>query len=245
MGSASSRRRIYIGTEANQYLAEQTLIYSIRKHLSDPSIEIIPLTQTQQRVGGTRFGFVRFTLPQAMGYQGKALYLDADQLALTDLAPIFDLLPDDKAIACVYEAEGLYNGKPHVQTWHTSVMLLDCEQLAWQPDELFATVVPNKQEPKPGQIRYRNFMELQWFEQERIAKLPPSWNHFNIVTPETNIVHFSHVRSQPWKNPRHELTDFWLGYLKEAIAAGYLRRRDVVAAVARGHVHPWTLKAIA
>ncbi|WP_338430715.1 glycosyltransferase [Synechococcus elongatus] len=245
MGSASSSRRIYIGTEANQYLAEQTLIYSIRKHLSDPNIEIIPLTQTQRRVGGTRFGFVRFTLPQAMGYQGKALYLDADQLALTDLAPLFDLLPEDKAIACVYEAEGLYNGKPHVHTWHTSVMLLDCAQLPWQPDELFALVVPNKQEPLPGQIRYRNFMELQWFEQDRIAKLPPSWNHFNIVTPETNIVHFSHVRSQPWKNPRHELTDFWLGYLREAIAAGYLRRRDVVSAVAWGHVHPWTLKAIA
>ncbi len=53
---------IVIGTDPSQYVAQRVLEYSIRKHTS-AEVKIIPGRQTQQRLGGTRFGFVRFRVP--------------------------------------------------------------------------------------------------------------------------------------------------------------------------------------
>ena len=43
---------------------------------------------------------------------------------------------------------------------------------------------------------------------------------------DTKLVHFSHVREQPWKRPAHQFTPFWVEWLRETIAAGYLKKGD-------------------
>jgi lipopolysaccharide biosynthesis glycosyltransferase len=228
---------VYIGTEEDQLIPQKVLEYSIRKNATRP-VEVRAVKQEVERVGGTNFGFVRFTVPQLNNYQGKAIYLDADQLVFTEINELADLLDDEHSIALVNQPKGTFGAKPVGQHNQTSVMAMDCAKLRdWNPDTMFQHVVPNRAELAPGQIHYRDFMMLSWFDQNKIQPIDPRWNHFNIVEPDSKLTHFSYVRSQPWRNPSHPLTLFWGQWLREAIRAGAVGRIELLREIWRGAVH--------
>jgi lipopolysaccharide biosynthesis glycosyltransferase len=236
--------KIVIGTDPSQYVAQRVLEYSIRKHTTT-EIEIIPGRQMQQRMGGTRFGFVRFLVPSLCDYQGIGIYMDADQLVLGDVAELAAQLQPPHAVGIVRRIEGSFAGKPVAPRNETSVMVLDCARLAdWNPQTMFETVVPNTVEPGPGQIRYKDFIRLAWVDQDLIQEIDPRWNHYNMVRDDTRLIHFSHVREQPWKRPQHPLTRVWEQWLHEAMAAGYVGRGDVLKSVALGRIHPHFLRHV-
>lgn len=235
--------KVVIGTEASQYIPQRVLQYSIDKHT--PGAEIYSRTQAEQRVGGTKFGFVRFHVPAMFGFQGKAIYLDADQIVLANLNELADGLDSHHPLALVCQPQGYFGQHPMPQRLETSVMVLNCDQLQhWQPETMFDRVVPNDAALQPGQIYYRDFMWLTWMDKADILCLDPAWNHFNILEDATKLVHFSHVSSQPWKNPRHPLTEFWSQWLVEAMAAGYVKPLELVKAILKRHMHPYFLKFV-
>ena len=228
--------KIYIGTERNQYVTQRVLQYSIDSSAS-VSVTTIPLHQQFRRVGGTNFGFVRFTVPSMNNFSGRAAYLDADQVVLSDVTKLFELLPQTHAIGLVTKPEGTFGGKIISEGNQTSVMILDCPKLsAWKVPQLFENVVPNRQQLSADQIHYRDFMALKWFDQSQIFSIPPSWNHFNVVQSDSNLVHFSHVRSQPWRDPTHPLSDWWNEWLVKAVNDRYLSRSRLYFEISRGHV---------
>jgi len=230
--------RIFVGTEPKQYIAQEVLADSIRKHASGP-VEIHNTVQNIPKVGGTNFGFVRFMVPSLCEFKGKAIYLDADMVVLHDIADLYNSLEPDKSIGLVTNAEGTINGKTPEPMNYTSVMIMDCEKLRdWNPDTMFRNIVSKKETPKEGQIRYPDFVTLKWFPQVQIQSIDPRWNHLNIVHPDTKLVHFTHVGTQPWRKPSHELTPTWLGYLKDAVKRGGVKRSEVIREVFRRHIHP-------
>ncbi len=234
--------QIAIGTQANQYLAQKLLAFSIREH-TDAPLDLRFERQRQPRRGGTRFGFVRFTVPALFGYRGRAIYLDADQLVLADVRDLLAQLDPDHAIGIVRDIQGSFGGRPVAPRNETSVMVLDCEKLKeWDPATLFDRVVPNQAPPGPGQIRYQDFMRLSWVDPGLIQAIDPRWNHYNLVRDDTRLVHFSHVREQPWKSPRHPFRSFWEGWLLRALEAGALTRRELLGAVAKLQIHPFFLR---
>jgi hypothetical protein len=85
-------------------------------------------------------------------------------------------------------------------------------------------------------------MMLTFMDQSRIQALNPCWNHFNVNRPDTKLTHFSHVRSQPWKSPEHELTDFWAGWMMDAMKAGYLTKEELVREIDTGNIHEYFRK---
>lgn len=227
---------VYIGTEDDQLIPQRVLEYSIHKSARSP-VTVRAVKQETNRVGGTNFGFVRFLVPQMNGYQGKAVYLDADQLVFTDIHELADALDDHHSIALVNAPVGTFGAKPVGQHNQTSVMALNCAKLGdWIPDTMFNHVVPNRAELQAGQIHYRDFMMLSWFDQSQIQPVDPRWNHFNIVEPDTKLTHFSYVRSQPWKNPAHPLTEFWGKWLREAVRAGAVGRMELFREIRRGAI---------
>jgi len=235
---------IVIGTDPSQYVAQRVLEYSIRKHTS-ADVKIIPGRQAQQRLGGTRFGFVRFLVPSLCDYRGIGIYLDADQLVLGDVADLAALLRPPHAIGIVRDIEGTFAGQPVAPRNETSVMVLDCARLKdWDPETMFEPVVPNDAEPGPGQMRYKDFIRLAWVDPALIQAIDPRWNHYNTVHDDTRLIHFSHVREQPWKRPEHPMTALWKEWLREAMSAGYVGRGDILRAVSRGRIHPHFLRHV-
>ena len=236
--------KVVIGTQAKQYLGQRVLEWSIRKNTSE-EVEIRAVRQHRRRVGGTRFGFVRFQVPALCGYRGLAIYLDADQVVCGDVHALAAELEPPHAVGLVRHIEGTFAGQPVEPRNETSVMVLDCAQLQdWKPDTLFQGVVRNGAPLRAGQIHYRDFMRLAWMDPARIQEIDPRWNHYNLVREDTKLVHFSHVRDQPWKRPRHPFARFWQGWLTDAIRAGYIRRSEVLREVALGHAHPHYLRFV-
>jgi len=234
-GSPTSPR-IYIGTERNQYVTQRVLEYSIFKN-SSRLVETIPVFQKEARVGGTNFGFVRFMIPSITKFHGKAVYIDADQVVLDDIRKLFEELPPAYSVGLVRKPVGNFGGKAISEANQTSVMVLNCEKLGeWRIPDIFERVVPNRSEAREDQIHYRDFMSLTWIDQDLIFPISPAWNHFNVVQPDTKIVHFSHVRSQPWTNPKHELSDWWNSWLVETVQSGFLSRTRLWYEIQRGHV---------
>lgn len=235
---------VVIGTEPTQYVAQRVLEYSIRKHASQ-EVEIKPVQQARSSPGGTRFGFVRFLVPQVCGYRGIGIYMDADQVVLGDVHELAGLLHEPHAVGLVRHIEGTFGGKPVEPRNETSVMVLDCARLrSWDPATLFDDVVANDAALAPGRIHYKDFMRLAWVDPALIEEIDPRWNHYNVVREDTRLVHFSHVREQPWKRPEHPATPFWEKWLVDAMGAGYVTRGDVLKAVALGRVHPHFLRVV-
>jgi hypothetical protein len=236
---------VVIGTQKNQFLAERVLEYSIRKHASR-EVNVRVMHQDRASPGGTKFGFVRFCVPSVCDFRGRAIYLDADQVMLGDIHELAEQLHAPHAVGIVRKIEGSFGGKPVAERNETSVMVFDCEQLSsWNPEKMFDPVVSNDtQSLEAGQIRYRDFMRLAWFDPTLIEEIDPRWNHYNVVRDDTKLVHFSHVREQPWKRPNHPFSQFWLGWLRETVATGALTKGDVLKSVLRGHAHPHFLRAL-
>ncbi len=231
--------QIVIGTEPAQYVTQQVLIYSINKFASE-DVDIRLPEQAHDRVGGTNFGFVRFYTPTVFDFKGTAIYMDADQVVFHDVKDLAQQLEPGYAVACVQEPVGNFGKKVVQRGNQTSVMVMDCAQLTyWDPATMFKNVVGNRDPLGPGQIHYRDFMMLGAWNDIKIQALDPRWNHFNIKQDDTKLTHFSHVRSQPWKNPEHDLTDFWGGWMTETIEAGYLTKDRVVEEIQSGHVDPY------
>jgi len=127
--------RIFVGCDPNDCDLEQMMVldYSARLHTSRP-IEITwmrlsrdpasPWYCDPQRKRGWRtedwstpFSAFRWAIPDAAGFQGRALYMDADMLVRCDLAEIWDIpMPQDTIVAARRTGDG----------WLSCVMLWDC-----------------------------------------------------------------------------------------------------------------------
>lgn len=95
--------KIFIGYDHRQPISYQVLHYSILKHASVP-VSITPLvlhTLPIKRAGLTPFTYSRFLVPYLCDYEGWALFLDADMIALDDIKKLFDLANPESEVCVV------------------------------------------------------------------------------------------------------------------------------------------------
>lgn len=136
------------------------------------------------------FTLTRFMPPELMGYQGRAVVIDPDIFATSD---VWDLLSRDmqgKAIMCRPRSgsKGIID-----RCLASSVMLLDCEQLThWKVELQFNDMFSFKRDYMPWIcLKYENRDSIGLFENE--------WNDFDKLTPQTRMLHTTRRKTQPWK----------------------------------------------
>lgn len=132
---------------------------------------------------------VRFTPPEEMNYQGRALVIDPDVFAVSDVNELFERDMGGKSIYA--RPRPGHNGRDDYMA--TSVMLLDCAKLThWnmriQFQKMFA-----------GELDYEDWIILATEPEGTVGHLEEIWNHFDKVTPETRLLHNTKRRTQPWK----------------------------------------------
>lgn len=235
--------RIFIGSEDSQIVAHRVLEYSIRAHSSVP-VEITPMLdlaipvpsdpENRSRVG---FSFTRFVIPQLCGYQGRALYLDADMLVLGDVAELAELPFGGNKLLCSYQTDRPAKWKDKATFRpgrHTAVMLLDCSRLPWKIEEVIGGL-------DEGRYTYEQLVhELCLVEPAEIADtIPPEWNHLERYDPGlTRLVHFTVVHTQPWRSNANPLGALWTRHFAAALQAGAVSPEEVVTGIAAGHLKP-------
>ncbi len=237
----ADRIKIYCGTEPKTYIAQRVLEHSIKSntHFGD-LIDFTPMIGPEweySRDGikvGTGFSLRRWMIPAACGWQGRAIYLDADQLVFGDIAELLQYtpLPDDAVIGCTSQVDK-YSPKTPVP--QTSVMWIDCEAAKlfdfFKIEEILDYLRKNVTAQDYGKL-----MHGEWLGQ-RIAELPTEWNHLNTYDPKrTRLLHYTKEPEQPWYKPDHPLAPLWQKALVAAMADGYVTQDDLRDALSKWNV---------
>lgn len=229
--------RIVIGTEPRTEIARKVLEYSILKHTKS-RIDFHSLMgqdyYDRGKLGeGTGFSLLRFSIPEMFNYQGRAIYLDADMLVLSDINNIWQLgrKPSQNIIWCKY-------GNEKKKDAETSVMLIDCKAAKHK----LKTVAEIKSylQNDSDRSKYREIMKLKYLDPKPI-ELSRWWNVMDkgcvfskiedFSSPNAKLLHYTNVRTQPWYYPAHPKKDIWGKWLKRAVKEGRISMSEIREAV--------------
>lgn len=173
--------RIFVGTESQQYRADRVLVWSVLQ-VRDPArvYEIYlmkDLAGFDRSTWKTGFTNYRYAIPALTGFQGRAIYNDADQIYFTDPAILFDCDMKGAAVLGITEKE-------------TSVMLLDCEKLTtiWTLEEA-------------QYIHSHSHFRKKVHDAGLWGLMPATWNSrdHEYVAGESNLLHYTTLHTQPWR----------------------------------------------
>lgn len=164
--------RVFIGCDSRQYIAFNVLAHSIWSRASGPvSITRLDINQLPlKRVGLTEFTYTRYLVPWLCGYEGTAVFMDADMLCLTDMYEL-NLSEMEFDGASVAVADGI---EPFERP---SLMLFNnpkCRKLT------------------PEYIEKEKPQTFSWADNVRY--FPKDYNHivpYSGINPNAKIVHFT------------------------------------------------------
>ncbi len=247
--------RVSIGSEPMQWLGAKVLESSILRRTARKvkfTYSWMPKFGWSPTFGlvralkhGTMFNTWRWLVPHVYGYEGTAIYLDADQVVLADIAELFDTPLGDKCFGAVIGAEGYFdkpkNGKPILpDAIQTSVMVMNLERCLWDPKHLIDSVHDERIQEnayRVGKTAYKTLMQAGWLRKGVIERIDPEWNHFNIHEGRTKLLHWTYVRNQPYRNPKHPTAYIFKEELAYALESGHITLKEVKKAVAAKYIH--------
>lgn len=218
---------VFIQTNGKQLLGARLAAYAIRRALPNPNairvqfINVDEIEAFRKFVGTTfrrgaetrtftlddlqSFTLTRFMPPELMGYEGRAVVIDPDVFALTDIAPLFSLDLQGRALAACRKAGA----------WDTSVMLLDCAKLRhWNVQTMLRELGEKR-------LDYNVLMRLE--AETSILELSRDWNSLDKLEPQTKFLHTTNRLTQPWKAglpvdfTRNKLPPIWSFIPREPI----------------------------
>ena len=172
---------IFIGYDNKERVAYNVLSHSIIQNSTKP-VAITPIAlnnlkddfvRERNSLSSTEFSFSRFMIPHLMNYQGWALFMDCDMLMFEDIAELWRMRDDSKAIqVCKHDYVPKEKTKFLGQTqtaypkknW-SSFMLMNCKKCT--------TLTPDYVNRASG----LELHQFKWLESEElIGELPLEWN---------------------------------------------------------------------
>jgi len=226
--------RIFVGADDAQLLGARVLDYSVQKHSTmDVKVEVLdfrrmPVPKDPKNRSKTGFSFCRFDIPRLCGYEGRAVYVDADMQVFADVTDLWTLPLDAADILCAL-SHPLDGRVPQ-----TSVMLLNCAALPWRVEDVVAGL-------DEGRYGYKALMQrLCIHPADRVKPfLPHWWNSLERYEPgRTCLIHYTDMPTQPWVFPENKNGALWYAALAEAVREGFIAEAEIDEALAKGHVSP-------
>lgn len=233
--------RIFIGTEPKTLIPQKVLESSIYRRTSSP-VEFIPMigpTWEYSLEGisvGTGFSLRRWMIPDHCHHQGRAIYLDADQIVLADISELWSM-PDhvgSTSGASAWMTYQVSKWSPKTPHPNSSVMVIDCDRTAegfWGIDKILPYLRAN-----PDRKYYANLMYPNWMDPAPV-KISSHWNALNTYSEgKTKLLHYTSEPNQPQYKPDHELSHLWEAELVEAIKGGFIQKPDFEEALGKWQV---------
>ena len=190
--------RLFIGYDPREAVVYHVCVNSIVRHASQP-VAVTPLALKNlggyvehHKDGSNQFTYSRFLVPQLTGWAGWALYIDGDMLLRTDIAELWNLRDETKALLCVqhdYRTRmnekylGAKNQDYPRKNW-SSVVLWNCAHAANRQ------LTPHFVQQATGAQLHR----FTWLADEQIGELPREWNWLPQEygpTPQAKLLHWT------------------------------------------------------
>lgn len=242
--------RVYVGVDRSQLLAVPVLEYSIKRHTT-AQVEVIPMLDLSvpvpkdprngQRTG---FSFSRFCIPKLADYKGKAIYMDADMLVFRDIRELWDIPFDGAKIVIQQEVKFSAEttkkvGAPKNRKKQCAVMLLDCGRLDWDITKIVAGM-------DAGKYDYDQLMSEMCILEESEVKygVPFEWNSLEHWDPETRLIHYTDVYTQPWTACGNKFAYLWFNEVRRMMAERVLNSSTIQEEVSLGYFRPSLLRDI-
>lgn len=236
--------QIFVGTDRSQLLAVKVLEYSIRRHTNadvrlTPMLDLpVPAPQDPRNAQRTGFSFSRFCIPKLMEYKGRAIYMDADMMVFKDIRSLWGIPFDGAKIIVQEEVKHTGTstskiGAPKSRKKQSAVMLLDCESLDWKVEDIVAGLDADRYD-------YDQLMSEFCILGEDEVKygVPFEWNSLEYWGPETCLLHFTDMATQPWVSPFNPLGHIWFAEVRRMLKDGALTLDEVREEVRRGYFRP-------
>lgn len=189
---------VFIGFDPREAVAYHVCANSLIRHASQP-LALTPLAlknlsgyRETHNDGSNNFIYSRFLVPHLMQHQGWALFIDGDMLLRTDVAELWALRDDSKAVMCVHHdyktktADKYLGTKNHDyprKNW-SSVVLWNCGHPANQG------VTPEFVMSSTGAQLHR----FTWLDDSLVGELPIAWNwlpdEFG-ANPDAKLLHWT------------------------------------------------------
>jgi len=181
--------RVFVATspDGDDLPSERVLEYTLKKHCSEP-IEVVFMRNNDDPnnfFGGfdntrwaTPFTNLRWAIPEYCNFEGRAIYMDVDQVNFRDISHLFNENMEGAPLMC---REG----------WRTCVTLMDCEKLK----EHLPSVSELKKDPMFNNREARRLASLA-------KPIDPRWNCLDgedLPPNEIWHLHWTHMPTQPWK----------------------------------------------
>lgn len=242
--------RVFVGTDRSQALAVPVLAHSIKRHTS-AQVEVtsmldLPVPKPRDPRNGQRTGFSysRFCIPALTGYQGKAIYLDADMLVFGDILELWNL-PMEGAKVLIQKEVNFGDlttskpGAPRKRINQSAVMVLDCARLDWSIGKIVADM-------DNGLYNYEQLMyQMCILDAADIrSSVPFEWNSLEHCDGDTRLLHYTDVYTQPWTFAGHKLGGLWFEEIRQMLDDGSLTLADLHKEVELGFFRPSLLRDI-
>jgi len=211
--------KIFVGTSKNgeDTEAELALSYSLNLHTSFPlDIHFMrntdesdnPFGRFKDQTWWTPFTNLRWAIPEVCNFEGRAIYMDVDQLNFRDINELFTMDLKGAPLAC--------------RTDRTCVIVFDNARMK----EYLLPVSEIRERPNYGNEIYRQMCSLA-------QPMDPRWNCLDgegLPISEIWHLHFTKMETQPWKpswalpkgikhrdHDRKDLVAAWTYFKNEAL----------------------------
>ena len=226
--------RVFVASTEAEMLPVKVLAFSIRKHAS-LSVDVRPLCETgieipvprdRENLPRTPFSFQRFLIPEAVGYKGRAIYLDADMQVFEDIRALWTQPFDGADILAVQEP--VESGRRP----QFSVMVLNCDTLKWNVRDIVSDL-------DHGRLTYSMLMYELAVAKNMHRCIEPAWNSLErFVEGRTALLHYTDMHTQPWVSRSNPLGYLWVRDLCEAIDMGVIAEEYLRECVRQGFIRP-------
>ena len=177
---------IYVGWDSREDIAYQACKQSLLDTASVP-IKVIPLKQRllkrdkmywrkSDKLASTEFTFTRFLVPELAEFEGWALFIDCDFIALEDVKELFDQTDDKYAVMC-----SQHDYTPKEGTKMDGKQQLNYPRKNWSSMMLFNCGHPSNQKltkelVNDPDIDGKYLHRFSWLDDKEIGKISHEWN---------------------------------------------------------------------
>jgi hypothetical protein len=172
--------RLFIGYDAREAVVYHVCVNSIIRQASQP-VAVTPLALKnlgryveRHRDGSNQFIYSRFLVPPLMGFSGWALYIDGDMLLRADIAELWNLRDESKAVLCVH-----HNYKTKMKEKYLGAKNQDYPRKNWSSVMLWNCGHPANRSLTADFVERATGAQLHrftWLPDELIGELPREWN---------------------------------------------------------------------
>ena len=245
--------RVFVGSCASTAVEEQTLLRSLLEHteclldvwiidgiervlreVATGSEKPLPEEWRDRVAGDSGFAFARFAPPELCGYDGRAIYLESDQLVYADIGELWDLDLAGASVGAVRYEHMLGTVPYQREGYLNSVLVFDCARSTG----LSMAAVTERHGETPSKFSDWLSMTPAFLEQFGldVVAIDPAWNVCDKVVDGTKILHFTNWESHPWRVAGHPCAAQWRKAYLDCAAAGHLSGELLAKATQLGYV---------